>query len=195
MLTSLAFGIGVLAAVVVTVALLGDVVSGTHRLWPPDEETLTTRAYLVCSRTLLLSILVTAILDWNRGSLFRAPAAIIGVCLAVGGFGMAAKAGVDLGEELTKGEVAQLRTSGLYRYTRNPQNVGLGLTFGGTALATNSLLVVVLAAGGMVWLLLMTLLEEPWLEEQYGEAYAEYCRRTPRFLGVRSIERALGALG
>lgn len=195
MLTYLAFGIGVLSAVVVTAALLGDVVSGEHRLWPPDEETVTTQAYLVCSRSLLLSILVTGILDWHRGPLFWDPAAIAGACLVVGGFATTAKAGADLGEELTKGEVDELRTSGLYQYSRNPQNVGFFLTFGGMTLATGSLLVGVLAVGGMVWLILMSLLEEPWLTERYGEEYAEYCRRTPRFLGMRSVRRALEALG
>lgn len=30
--------------------------------------------------------------------------------------------------------------------------------------------------------------EEPWLREQYGDDYEEYCERTPRFIGWISVK-------
>ncbi|NLF89706.1 hypothetical protein GX563_12935 [Candidatus Bathyarchaeota archaeon] len=30
--------------------------------------------------------------------------------------------------------------------------------------------------------------EEPWLSEQYGKQYEDYCRLVPRFVGVRSFK-------
>lgn len=41
----------------------------------------------------------------------------------------------------------------------------------------------VLALLGIVWFLLTPLAEEPWLSEQYGEAYETYRESVPRFIG------------
>jgi hypothetical protein len=38
---------------------------------------------------------------------------------------------------------------------------------------------------------LFALNEERWLLGQYGEAFADYCRKAPRFLGLRSVEAML----
>lgn len=192
MLSELVFGIGAFCAGVVTVALISDIVSGRHRFWPPNESTWTTRVYLLCSRTLFLSLLATGVLDWNRGALLWDPAALAGLCLFVLGMAVTTKAGADLGEDLTKGNVEEVRTTGLYRYSRNPQNVGYVVAFGGLTLLTNSPLEAILAVGATVWLVLMALIEEPWLYDHYGERYATYCSRTPRFVGMRTFGALFG---
>ena len=81
-------------------------------------------------------------------------------------------------------EVGGLRTSGLYRYSRNPQLVGGFLFVAGYALLWPTWL------GGLwagVWLIVahwMVQGEEAHLKQIFGAAYAEYCARTPRYLGL-----------
>lgn len=78
-----------------------------------------------------------------------------------------------------------LEASGLYRLSRNPQIVGSGLAVLGYALYWPSW-----HTGG--WLVLylvichlMVLTEEEHLRRVFGEDYARYCDRVPRYLGGR----------
>ncbi len=59
---------------------------------------------------------------------------------------------------------------------------------GGGAVLAGSWMTAVLALVGIVWFLLAPLAEEPWLREQYGDAYEEYRRSVPRFLGRRHLK-------
>ena len=75
-------------------------------------------------------------------------------------------------------------TRGIYRFSRNPQQIGLVLAFLGTAFAVGSWLAVVL-------ILLMgfgaharILAEERGCLMQYGDAHQEYMNRIPRYFGV-----------
>lgn len=43
-----------------------------------------------------------------------------------------------------------------------------------------------LALVDIAWFLLAPLAEEPWIREQYGEAYETYRESVPRFVGRRS---------
>lgn len=76
-----------------------------------------------------------------------------------------------------------LITAGVYRYSRNPQNVGWGLVLLGIALLGNSGLALLLAA--MFWLMfrIYVPLEEKYLEEIFGESYREYTTSVSRYFG------------
>jgi len=72
-------------------------------------------------------------------------------------------------------------TSGTYRYSRNPQWLGLVLVYAGAALAMAAglhLLLVVIMAVAYHW---QILLEEEICGSAYGEKYREYMRRVPRY--------------
>jgi protein-S-isoprenylcysteine O-methyltransferase Ste14 len=79
----------------------------------------------------------------------------------------------------------ELVTSGVYRWSRNPQNVGWMMTLLGVALLGKS-------AGALLLVLLFSLLlhiyivyvEEGFLESVYGEAYRQYRDSTARYLGI-----------
>ncbi|GGR74302.1 hypothetical protein GCM10008959_39430 [Deinococcus seoulensis] len=79
-----------------------------------------------------------------------------------------------------------LKTGGVYRLSRNPQNVGWTITLLGQSLARRSWVGAGLTGlfGAMFLSYLPT--EEAFLNQTYGEAYRRYKARTPRFLGWRS---------
>ncbi len=95
----------------------------------------------------------------------------------------------ELGWMESSGREGELRTDGIYKYTRNPQSVGFATFIVGTLLAVNSK---ELAAHGLLTPLIYLLFpfaEEPWLREQYGDEYERYCAQTPRFAGTASMKK------
>lgn len=87
------------------------------------------------------------------------------------------------------GKRGTLRTEGPYRFTRNPQYVAVILVYLGFAIIFDSWRGLVTTIFINLWFLLAPLTEEPWLHEQFGVEYEDYCRKTPRFLfhkGFRS---------
>ena len=74
----------------------------------------------------------------------------------------------------------ELLTEGPYRYCRNPMTLGAILAYLGMAVAAGTTagtaLVLALAASLLAYL---KRLEEGELAERFGEAYAEYKRKTP----------------
>ena len=73
----------------------------------------------------------------------------------------------------------KLITSGPYAVVRHPIYTGLLLAIAGSALARGELRGV-LALGLVWWALWRKLrLEEAWMREQFGDAYAAYSRRVP----------------
>jgi protein-S-isoprenylcysteine O-methyltransferase Ste14 len=75
-------------------------------------------------------------------------------------------------------------STGLYRYSRNPQWLGLAAVFAGTALATASGLHLILLVIVVSSYHLRILREEEVCEAAYGQSYREYKRQVPRYLFV-----------
>ncbi len=80
-------------------------------------------------------------------------------------------------------EVGRLRTSGLYRYSRNPQLVGGFVFIVGYAMLWPSLPGALWASLWLVIAHLMVRGEEAHLRKVFGDEYWDYCARTPRYLG------------
>ncbi|OVE85508.1 methyltransferase family protein [Natronolimnobius baerhuensis] len=190
-LTTFVFVLGV---GLVTLNLAGIVASalGLANYWPPGERGWQFYTHWTISQALNVLLPVLAYLTWNTLGLPRIPSLLAGVSLFVGGFAVAIAAGYDLGVEETKGLSGELRTGGWYRYSRNPQYVGYIAATVGFALLTNSLLVTIICAIYFVWWLALPFAEEPWLREQYGNAYERYAERVPRFVGVQTIRALVG---
>lgn len=77
-----------------------------------------------------------------------------------------------------------LITGGVYRYSRNPQNVGWLVFLCGIGLLGNSAASLMLTL--VFWLVLHVYLvttEEPHLTRLFGECYRHYRQTTPRYLG------------
>ncbi len=89
------------------------------------------------------------------------------------------ESGTNTGPERPSPRVA----SGVYRWSRNPQNVGWAVVYVGAALFGRSGLALVLA--GLFWVsfLIYLPLEEEHLGRIFGNEYREYAFRTARFWG------------
>ena len=138
-----------------------------------------------------VSLLAVTYLGWNS---LGFPVWLLGAAGAVFvvTFAGAIVAGSDLGADETSGLEGKLRTGGWYRYSRNPQYVCyIGATVSFAVLAATPLAIAMCVPLLALWFVL-PFAEEPWLREQYGEAYEHYAERVPRFLGVASARALLG---
>jgi protein-S-isoprenylcysteine O-methyltransferase Ste14 len=86
-----------------------------------------------------------------------------------------------LGRDNSYGARDGLVTSGIYQWSRNPQNAMLIVVYACLAVASGQLRTTLLCGAMMAVYALMVLAEEPWLEAAYGDAYRAYCRSVPRF--------------
>lgn len=99
---------------------------------------------------------------------------------------------IDLAGILSMGSLARMNgtqpdrliTGGAFRYSRNPQNLGIGMAGIGAAMLGDSGLSLVLAIAGIIVFRIYLGFEEEHLERTFGEEYVDYKRRTPRFAGI-----------
>ena len=97
---------------------------------------------------------------------------------------------------LTWGLVAdRLVTTGLYRFSRNPQLVGWGLLFLGVAVLGRSGAGLLLATMFSASCLVSVPLEERALRRRYGAAYEAFRSSVPRFFGLPRRRRRLTMAG
>jgi protein-S-isoprenylcysteine O-methyltransferase Ste14 len=78
----------------------------------------------------------------------------------------------------------RLVTEGIYSWSRNPQSMGWALVLAGAALMGRSGSTLALAVVYWVSCLVWIPLEERVLQRRFGQAYDEYRRRVPRYLGI-----------
>lgn len=78
-----------------------------------------------------------------------------------------------------------LIVQGPFRFSRNPEYLGfISLLISGLIIS-GSIYVFIVNLTGIVWFLLAPLTEEKWLYEQFGESYARYCKKVPRFFSLK----------
>lgn len=189
------FLLGLAAAAVLAALLVSALQRDEFAFWPPPpgpswQETAFWGLFRVyCAALVVVAFVDHLSLDWDHWSRLAVGLPLLGLgsALTLYGYGF-------LGLDNTYGDRAGLVTDGIYAYSRNPQylaSVAAGL---GLALTMNSPLALALAVGLLGLYALFALSEEEWLHAQYGRAYADYVRRVPRFIGVRSFARAYDRL-
>ena len=118
----------------------------------------------------------SGVLTWIGGIVFVIGAAIYFRCA----WEFAAR---GLGTPAPIAPTKFLVTTALHRYVRNPMYIGVALAILGEAAVFRSVHVVEYAA---IMLLIaqifVVLYEETTLQRQFGESYAEYRRRVPRWI-------------
>lgn len=179
------FAVSLASIMVIFVVGLASVLMEGWRFWPPPSRASAQyhlfwwsfRVYFV--GLILLSVADFARLEegtswWRFG---------LGIPLLLSGFGLAIYGTGKLGWENAHGAQEGLKTDGMYRWSRNPIYVVTIPGLLGLGLLVHSLRLYALLATWAVLYFAAPFLEEPWLEERYGEAYRDYRRRVPRFLG------------
>ena len=84
--------------------------------------------------------------------------------------------------ELTPpGAPATLLSEGIYSRIRHPRYVQIVLGLLGHALLANYLATWIIFAVSLLWIELVTRVEERELRDRFGEEYRLYCEKVPRF--------------
>ena len=181
--------LGTLGAVgLLDLTLLATLLDRRVGMWPPPGRD--TGPYRLTWALFALSsvgFLIVGGLDAGSLGLSRwlgeAGTLIVGSTLFMGGTALASYAMEFPGLRGALGLEAELVTEGPFAVSRNPGYVGDLLLIVGYVILTDSHLAAIVGAVGAVWFLVAPFAEEPWLEEQYGDAYRRYKKRHPRFLG------------
>jgi protein-S-isoprenylcysteine O-methyltransferase Ste14 len=108
----------------------------------------------------------------------------VAIVLMVIGFLVVALSMPFLGRQSFGNKVGGLRTTGLYRYSRNPQLVGGFIFIVGYAMLWPSWPGALWAGLWLVIAHLMVRAEEAHLGAVFGDEFLAYCTRAPRYLGV-----------
>ncbi|MEP3331136.1 isoprenylcysteine carboxylmethyltransferase family protein [Sedimentitalea sp.] len=154
-----------------------------RRIWPPENATMGIK-FRVWFATIAIfgATFVLGITNWNS---FDWPASVrwgVGLPLIFAANAIVWMGVRKIGFGATSGEVAELKTDGLYRYSRNPQYVADMVILLGWAVLSASGWAVYVAGIGVAVLTAAPLSEEPWLETNYGDQFRDYKTRVRRYL-------------
>ncbi|WP_298861052.1 PEMT/PEM2 methyltransferase family protein [uncultured Sulfitobacter sp.] len=175
--------IGGIAECYLLVAFGWSIAFPERRIWPPKEATtgIKLRVWLA-TISIFIATFVLGIADWNSFD-WPAPARwTIGLGLMITGNVVVWMGVRKIGLGATSGEVAELKTDGLYRYSRNPQYVADMVILIGWAVLSASGWAACVATFGVIVLAAAPFAEEPWLEDVYGADYRTYKGKVRRYL-------------
>jgi protein-S-isoprenylcysteine O-methyltransferase Ste14 len=164
-----------------------------RRIWPPPSRQ-SWQFYFtwVGSWITLSGAFLLAVLDQNTLGLSLTLRLVVGVPLLLVGAALIAWGSRTLSSHATLGLGGKLIRSGPYRWSRNPQYVGVCAYLASLILLSGSQLTAVACLVVAAWFLLTPFAEEPWLAEQFGTEYEEYRRSVPRFLGLPNRTKVIG---
>ncbi len=176
----------VLGLVIAGAALTTFVWSIAHpdrRIWPPKRYTCVTPFLVwVPTFTLFGILFVLGIWGWGIVSLPNWLRFGVGVPVIVAGNIVVWSEVSHFGVAQTGGAAGSLRTAGMYRYSRNPQYMADIAIISGWMVLSAAPLALVVGIAAIIVLVAAPFAEEPWLEEQYGDAFEAYRTRVRRFL-------------
>jgi len=162
-----------------------------YRIWPPPKEkTWQQWVAWVLFTISMFGVPLIGILDFESMGYGHWSRFLAGGLAILIGFGIDIWGIRTLTAQQSLGAKGKIITEGPYRFTRNPQYVGFILIYAGAILITYSFLAMVTGVLLVLAFLILPFSEEPWLQQQYGEPYVEYCRNVPRFIGIRSFKPA-----
>ena len=175
--------VGLVGAAIAIGAILWSIVHPATRIWPPVQYSRET-TLIVWGTTLLLivSIFGLGVIGWGQWEIPYTVRFGVGTTLTVvGNVGVWYEV-TRFGFKQTSGAIGTLKTTGLYRYSRNPQYVSDIVLLLGWALLFASLVAWPVILATIIVLLIAPLSEEIWMEEHYGEAYLKYKSQVRRYI-------------
>lgn len=185
------FTIGAVVAAVLLGLLLLSIVSPRFRIWPTLGDG-SWQGYVWWPLFRSLNVLCFAVALADRAPYLGLPGwlRLSALALLAGSIALFVYAFKVLGRDNSYCAAEGLVTSGIYQWTRNPQNAMLIVVHGCLALAADSASAYTLCGAMMAVYAVMVLAEEPWLAAVYGEPYRTYCRDVPRFFNWRKVAGA-----
>ena len=176
------FAIGLATVFAITTLSMMKFIKPGFEFWPPPSpNSWQHHTFRSLFRTFFASLLVISVSDFHTGSTWRY---VLGGSLLVIGFGFALRWTGFLGWRDAFGEAPVLKTEGPFAWSRNPIYMASIVGMIGWALTMGSWYVsVLLGLWGLLYIC-APFLEEPWLEQEFGEAFRDYRRRVPRYLGI-----------
>lgn len=175
--------IGLTIATATFAAILWSIKYPNRRLWPPRRYTMATPFLIWVPTFTLFGILIAlGVIGWGSISVSTWLRFGLGVPLIVIGNVVVWSEVAQFGIAQTGGAKGSLRTSGMYRYSRNPQYVADVVMIVGWTLLCASASAALVGLAGIIVLLAAPFAEEPWLREKYGSAFEDYKAKVRRFL-------------
>ena len=180
---SVLFGITLVLKLLLGGGLIISLLVPKYRVWPPPQKGSWQYWYIHFStESSIFCYLILGFLDWNTFFLTNCLRFFFASILMIPGAAIFLWALRTLTVNSSLGLKGKLITFGPYRYSRNPQYLGVILFFSGTTLFFNSFYALIIGVIGNIWFLLTPFVEEPWLREQFREEYDEYSQKVPRFI-------------
>ena len=179
----LIFTIDVIILMVLLSGTVWSVVIPEKRIWPPPARASWQywTVWLLFTAVFVMSA-VLMVFDWNSWIFTSQVRLIVGLPLAILGGSLTVWGIRTLGIVNTSGLANGFTAMGPYQFTRNPQYLGDICLLLGLSITANSAYLWIANFLLILVFLITPLSEEPWLTDQYGEAYKSYKRETPRFL-------------
>ncbi len=185
-MTAWLFAIGSGVAVGLVGSLIATLYFTKFRLWPtPGAGTWQSYLFWSLFRSLNVLCFAVAIADRTAFHGLHWSVRLLAFGLLAVSLALFIYAFRVLGRDKSYCAADGLVTSGIYKWSRNPQNALLMVVYACLALAADGARAYVLCAAMIAAYGLMVRAEEPWLEAAYGAAYKRYCRRVPRFFNWR----------
>ena len=154
-----------------------------RRLWPVGSLTITNQLLIwVPTVMIFICVIVLGLLGWNDMGWPVAVRVGLGIPLIVVGNVVVWRGVFSIGVKATSGAASDLNTSGLYRWSRNPQYVADIAVLAGLAILSGAALASLAAVSGIAVLALAPFAEEPWLKSIHGQDYIAYSKQVRRYL-------------
>ncbi len=179
-------GLNVLAltlAGLTSTAMIWSVIYPDRRVWPPrfyGPQTPVIVWGVTCA--LFGAIIALGILGWGEAPTADPLRYVLGpLLILLGNLGVWSEV-IRFGLSQTGGAVGLLKVDKIYRYSRNPQYIADIAILIGWALLSASVIALPAIVAVILVLLIAPFAEEPWLLQQYGQAYRHYKAMVRRYL-------------
>lgn len=178
------FVISLVSAIILVGLSILPILLKQFHFWPPSgKNTWQYRFFWLFFRIMLIGLIILCVLDFNGLTTPHILSYWFSIPLTTLGFSIAFYLTFYLGWKNAHGEPQELRTTGYYQWSRNPIYVASLIGMFGLGITINSFYVYILLALWAMMYLFAPLLEEPWLEKQYGKEFLDYKACVPRFMG------------
>jgi len=170
--------------VFVIIFIIISIITPHRRFWPPPSKN-SWQFYFFWAGFYygLIAFIILGILNWNSSNTFLMLRIITGIPLFSAGSLIFIWGVATLKLDRTFGlKGNKIISNGPYKFTRNPQYLGLFFFISGFMILTSSILILISGLIGIILFIPFPFSEEPWLKQQYGKEYEDYCKKVRRFI-------------